>query len=401
MPISDSIGTGDQQGSRWTRGGLRSWRLRPMLLLFVAVSTGAVLVLGGASLVSSWQSAVADQRSEALASLSAKVSQLAFQIEAERDTIVWYISAGPGGRAGHLGGHNVPSAKQASDDLLLVVRQQEHYADSWVKSVTAGAAGVGSGYSRSVQAGAQAVVTELRALPSLRLDALTTHVPATVVIGEYDNLVQTLLALDDQVARSSTDPQVISTARSMVMIARQADELAVQRAIVMYGLNAHNLTPAMLRQLTASIAKQGADLTEFKDFATTRQVTEFNSLMAASLEDRALSDEQIFVSNTKRLASLPIVGADWWGTISSAIKATHRFEETLANSAAGRARILRNRAITSAVVIGGIILLVLVFSLFLTVLALRSMADRPRRLNSAKRWRQPRRGGLGADIAGA
>lgn len=402
MPTSDSTGTGDQQGSRSSRSRLLNWRLPPMLLLlFVAVPAGTTVALGGASLVSSWQSAVADQRSEALASLSAKVGQLAFQIEAERDTIVWYIAAGPGGRAGQLAGHPVASAKQASDNLLLVIRQQERYADSWVKPVEAGVGGVGSGYSRGVQAGAQAVAAGLRGLPSLRRQALATHVSATRVIQEYGALVLTLLSLDDQVAASSMDPQLTATARSMGTIARQEDEFAVQRAIVMYGLNAHNLNPAMLSQLTASMADQRADLTEFEDFATTSQVTMFNSLLAASLEDHALADEQDLVSNTNRLASLPIVGTDWWGSISSAINATHRFEENLANSAVDQAKVLRQRAIISAVVMGGIILLVLVFSLLLTVSAWQSMAGRPRRLKSTKRWRELRCGDLGPDVAGA
>jgi len=175
----------------------------------------------------------------------------------------------------------------------------------------------------------------------------------------------------------------------------------MQRAIVMYGLKAHNLNPAMLGQLTASMADQRADFAEFQYFATPSQVAMFNSLLAASRDDRAMSDEQDVLSNTKRLASLPFAAADWWRAMSTAVNATHRFEAALANSAVDRARVLRERAIISAVVIGGIILLVLVFSLLLTVFVWRSLADRPRGLNSAKRWRQRRRGGLRADVAGA
>ena len=401
MPISDPTGTDDQQGSRWSRSGPRNWRLPPMLLLFVAVPTAAVVALGGARVVSSWQSAVADQRFEALASLSAKAGQLAFRIEAERDTIVWYVAAGPDGRAGQLARHPDAVSKVASDGLLQVVRQQERYADSWVKPVEAGAAAIGTGYSRGVQGGAQAVVADLRSLPSLRRQVLSTHVPVTTVIAYYDSLVNTLLAFDDQVVPSTTDPQLTSTARSMATIARQEDELAMQRGIVMYGLSAHYLSPAMLGLLTASMADRRADLADFEDFATTSQITMFSGFLAASLEDRVMSDEQIVVSNTHRLASLPIVPTEWFGAISSAIAATHRFEETLANSDVERARVLRERAIISAIVIGGIILLVLACSLLLMAFVGRSMADRPRRLNPGKRWRQPRRGDLGADVAGA
>ena len=401
MPISDSTGTGDQQGSRSSRTRLRIWRLRPMLLLCVAVPTGTTVALGGASLVSSWQSAVADQRTEALASLSAKVGQLAFQIEAERDTSVWYIAAGPDGRAGQLARHPGAVPKLASDNLLQAVRLQERYADSWARPVAAGAAGVGSGYSGNVQAAAEAVVAASRDLPALRRQALATHVSATQVIGEYDALVNALLAFDDQVAPRSTDPQLTSAVQSMGAIALEEDELGVQRAIVMYGLSAHYLSPVMRGQFTASMADQRADLAEFRDFATPNQAAMLGNSLAASREDRALSDEQFVLSNMNRLAGLPIVNTDWWGAITSAINATHRVDETLANSAVDRARVLRERAIISAVVIGGIILLVVLFSLLLSVFFWRSTADRPLNLDSAKRWHQPRRGDLGADGAGA
>jgi hypothetical protein len=359
---------------------LRNWRLRPALLLFVVVPTGTAVGLGGASLVSSWQSAVADQRTEALASLCAKVGQLAFRIEAERDTIAWYIAA-----------------KRAPGELLQVIRRQERSADSWVESVRAGAVGVGPGYSLAIQDGAQAVLADLRSLPSLRKRALTTHMQAIDVIDEYNAVVNSLLALDDQVALSSTDPQLTSTARSMAPIARQEDELAMQRAIVVYGLEAHNLNPAMRGRLTVSVADERADLAEFRVFATPSQVAMFSSFLSASRDDRAMSDEQDVLSNTNRLASVPFAAANWWRAMSTAVNATHRFEETLANSAADRARVLRERAIISAVVIGGIIVLVLLFSLLLTVFLWRSITDRPPGF-IANWWRQRRRRGLRADV---
>jgi hypothetical protein len=400
MSIPDSTSSGDQQGSRSTRGRPRNWRPRPRLLLFVAIPVATAVALGGASVVSSWQSAVADQRSEVLASMSTKVCELAFRIEAERDTIVWYISASPGGRASQLSGHSDASAKGESDQMLQVIQLQVRYADPWVKTVAAGVAAVGSGYPRVVQLDARAVAAHLLTLPSLRRQALTTQVPALEVIAEYGDLLNLLLTLDDQVVLSSGDQQLTSTARTIGTISRYENEEAVQRAIVMYGLISHTLNSALLSLLTASMANQRAELTEFQNFATTSQAVMFSKLLDASLEDRAVSDEQDLIKNTNRLASLPIVGEEWWGAISDAINATHRFEEILANSAVDRARALRERAIISAIVIGGIILLVLLFSVFFTVFVWRSMAEPPRRLNSAKRWRQPR-GDLGADVAGA
>ncbi len=361
---------------------LRNWRVRSRLVLLIAIPTATAVALGGASIFSSWQSAVADQRTEVLASLSTKVCQLAYQVEAERDSIIWYISAGQQGRAGFLAGHQTQANKQASQDQLQLVDQQVTYTTPWVKTVEAGVAQIGGGYPAVVQLDAHAVVSQLETLPNLRTQSLNTQVAASNVIKEYGSLINTLLAFDDQVALSSSDPQLTSTARALATISRYENEDSVQRGIVMYGLTSGSLNQNLLDQLTASLANQQADFTEFQNFATTSQISVLNGLLAASLEDRVTSDEQDVTSNPTELASLPIVNTDWWGAMSDAIGATHNFEEFLANSAVGRAKELRKHAILSALVVGGVILLVLVLSLLFTVFVGRSMVRPLRRLRA-------------------
>lgn len=88
-------GADEQPGARTTGRLLRNWRVRSRLVLLIAIPTATAVALGGVSIVTSWRSAVADQRTQVLASVSTKITNLAFQIESERDAIVWYIAAGP------------------------------------------------------------------------------------------------------------------------------------------------------------------------------------------------------------------------------------------------------------------------------------------------------------------
>jgi signal transduction histidine kinase len=361
---------------------LRNWRVRSRLVLLIAIPTATAVALGGASIFSSWQSAVADQRTEVLASLSTNVTQLAYQIEAERDSIVWYIAAGEQGRAGYLAGHQSKANKAGSLNQLQLVNQQITYSTPWVKTVETGIAQIGSGYPSVVQLDAHAVTAQLETLANLRNQSLNHQVAASNVISEYGSLINTLLEFDDQVALSSSDPELTSTARALATISRYENEDSVQRGIVMYGLTSGSLNTNLLGQLTASLANQQADSTEFQGFATTSQVSVFNSLLAASLEDRVTSDEQDVTSNSTTLGSLPIVNTDWWGAMSDAISATHTFEEFLASSAVDRAKDLRQHAIVSALIVGGIILLVLVLSLLFTVFVGRSMVRPLRRLRA-------------------
>jgi outer membrane murein-binding lipoprotein Lpp len=352
--------------------------MRPRLLLFIAVPTVAAVALGGASIAGSWHSATADKRSETLASASSKVNQLAYEVEAERDSIVWYIAAGPGGRAGQTGGTATATQKAQSAGQLQIVQQQEHFADPWVKTVTASLAAFGSGYPRVVQTAAQAVTVQLRRLVILRHLALTTQVSAVAVLGDYDQLVSTLLDFDNQVALSTGDPQFTSAAQAMTTIARAESEDGVQRAIVMYGLTAGSLGPGMLDLYNASVADQSADISDFGHFATISEADMYGNAMAASLTDRVESDEQTFIHDANHPTAAGIAPEDWYGAMSSVISSTQKFDETLATSAVDRAKALHDRAITSALIVGGIILLVLLFSLGLGFFGGRFMPE-PRR----------------------
>lgn len=352
--------------------------MRPRLLLFIAIPTVAAVALGGASVVGSWHSAVADQRSETLASLSAKVNELAYQVEGERDAIVWYVAEGENGRTGQIGGHATQAEKRASAGQLQIVQQQERYADPWVKTVTTSLAGFGSGYPRAVQAVANAVTAKLRTLPNLRHLALDTNVPATDVLLDYGSLVSTLLAFDTQVVLSGDDPQFISAAQSTATMARYTYEESVQRAIVMFGLTSDSVSPGLLSLLNASTENQKADFSDFDNFATSTQTVMFDNALAQSLEDRFQTDEQAFVANVNRPANAGIAANDWYGAASDVILATQKFDRAMATSAVDRARTLHDRAILSASIVGGIILLVLLFSLGLAVFVGRSMPE-PRR----------------------
>ena len=241
-------------------------------MLLIAIPTATAVALGGTSIVSSWRSAVANQRSETLASMSTKVTQLAYHIEAERDAIVWYIAAGDLGRTALTIGHVKKGDKIAAEGQLQIVNQQFVYTNPDVTTVKDGMAEIGSGYPAAVQASAAGVASVLKGLAGLRNTALTTQVGASGVITEYDKVVSNLLAFDDQVGLSSSDPQLASTARAFTSISRIEDEDSIQRAIVMYGLVSGSLGSGLLNQLNGSVSEQSA---EFPRSPTSRRPARF------------------------------------------------------------------------------------------------------------------------------
>jgi hypothetical protein len=332
-------------------------------MVLIAIPTATAIALGGISVVSSWRGAAAYQRTENLAILATKVTQLTFDVEAERDAIVTYIALGNAGRAALIGGDKNPADLASAKTELQVAEQQISSTSRWMKIVNAGVAQIGSGYTAEVRAVTAAVSSKLAGLPGLRRIALTTQMQASNVIDEYDSVILTLLAFDDQVALSSIDPQLTSTARAMAQIARVEDADSVERAVIMYGLTARSLSANLFGALTASAAQKAADNNDFASFATTGQITVYQNDLAPSLEDRVISDVNQVIANRNSVSALPIVPADWYGAVSNVILGVHNFEEYLAASAVNRARELHKRAITSAIVVGSLILIVLLFPL--------------------------------------
>jgi len=363
-----------QTPGRW----LRNWRVRSRLVLLIAIPTATAVALGGVSIVGSWRSAVANQRTETLAGLSTKVTRLAFEIEAQRDAIVTYIAAGKGGRAGVSGKHQT----KASKNQLQVVNQQIAFTAPWVQVVKHGVAQIGSGYPVAVQAAAGAVLASLNTLPNLRNLALESQVAAGDVITDYGNLIETLLSFDDQVALSSGDAELSSTARALDAISRAENEDSVQRAIVMYALTNGAFTSGLLGQLNSSLADLKADLADFSNFATTAQQSDYGKALAQSLQDRVQGDESAIIEHSDKVSLAAIVPTDWYGAMTDQILNVHTFEELLANEAVARSKQLRQQAIFSAIAVGALILLVLVLSLLFTVFVGRSMVRPLRRLRA-------------------
>ncbi len=266
--------------------------------------------------------------------------------------------------------------------MLRLVQQQFTFTARSVTIAQAALREIGSGFPSSVQRTAHAVASRLAVLTSLRKLALTTEAAAAFVINDYGSLLGTLLAFDDQVSLSSSDPRLASTARALGTISRAENEDSVQRAIVMYALVSKSLSTILLSQLNASLANQQADINGFDLFATTSQDALLASAMAESLEDRVNSDLADVISHAGDVSQVPLVPQEWYGDMTNAISHVHAVEESLAGQAVARAQTLHQRAITAAIAVGGLILLILMLPLLFMILGGRSVAWPRRRLRA-------------------
>jgi signal transduction histidine kinase len=368
---------------------LRNWRVRSRLVLLIAIPTATAVALGSSSIVTSWQSAISYQRIAQLAYLSSKVTTLAYELEAERDNVVWYIAAGNGGRQGMLAGNMNSTNKASSYGLLSNVTQQIGYTAEWQRQVERSIRALGSGYPASVLEDGRAIVYQLaNTLPSVRHSALDTNLNALQVITQYSAIIDVMLDFEDQIALTSNDPQLTSTVSALNQVSRILEESSIQRGIILYGLQASQFPAAMLSALTGSQSNQTADEAEFNNFASVTQQNQFKSAqVTGSLGPRVSQYEESIVEYAAShphtsLAGLNIPPQEWWGAMSETMGRIRTFEQGLVSSAINRAKDLRKRAVLDAVIVGAAVLLVLILSLFFTVIVGRSMVRPLRRLRA-------------------
>src|SRR5215470_4812497 len=161
-------------GGRSHRRLLRNWRVRSRLVLLIAIPTATAVALGASSIVSSWKTAVDYQRVAQLASLSADVTRLAYDLEYERDNTVWYVAMKTA-RDGKL----LTTLSPAAQSQLKVVRQLHRFTDKAVNPVRQGAKAIGSDFPPGVALDARSVLAELDFIKSVRTAALSAQASAT------------------------------------------------------------------------------------------------------------------------------------------------------------------------------------------------------------------------------
>jgi signal transduction histidine kinase len=361
----------------WTsRRALKNWRVRSRLLLLISIPTLTAVVLGGIRIASSVQSAYASQRVETLASLGQEITVLAQALEDERDQTVFYIAmATDGGRADGLSG--IPSDRPKAALELSVVQRAFGSTDQSASRVRAVASQIDGSYSAQTQQAAATALTALDGLRFLRDSSIDTALPVLVVVQKYTQVIDDVLALDDQNGQGSSDPTLAQTGRVLELVTAMEEEASEQRAILAAALLQGKFGPGELAALDAAQSAQQSNQAAFDISASEGQRVQWNNSVDGSFVYLAQSEELQAISLANSGTSLrddPTTPVDWFGAMSNTIDdQMGSFEQQQAAAFASRAAALRDSAITSAVLYGVAVLLVLLLALMLITVVARSM----------------------------
>src|SRR5215472_5287229 len=365
-------------GGETSRMALKGWRARRGLLLLIAIPTAALVVLGGIRIGTSVQSALAYQRVLQLTTLSSDITALAQRLEDERDQTVYYIAlGGAGGRA----------APGAADSVAFtVVRSQQRQTDQAASVVKDQLAEIGGSFPAQTQQEATTALSELGLLDALRQAATNSSLPALVVVRKYSDLIDDLLVLEDATSQGASDATLAQGVRVLGLVSHMKEDASEQRAILAAALIQGSLSAEALDALTTAQSDQAANLAEFNLTATAPQRQLWNSsgtgpnaFLAPNEEQQAISLQ----STNGSLAGDQTNADDWYGAMTHIINFQMGAVDWFIDKATTeRASSLRNQAVTTAILTGAAILLVLGLALFFTVVVARSIVRPLRRLRA-------------------
>jgi signal transduction histidine kinase len=370
-----------------SRRALKNWRLRSRLVLLVTIPTVTAVAGGGVFIASSVQSALVDQRVLTLANLSGKITGLVQALQSEREDTVQYIVLGTdnGGR----GASTASTDPTPPGPELSLLGNDYAVTTGWADQVRSLADSVGGSYSQAAQLDAQAAITAIGNLPAIRAAATLTKLPALNVIDQYEQAIDTLLAVESQISVGSSDSTLGVSVSALSLISSMKEEVSEQQALLTSALasdliNLGQFGPTVQSAITDAQAQQQGDLSEFDTTATSDQRQLYNTAVSGSnaVEAEAQEQQAISLASSKsQIATDPTI-SDASSSLSYEVSGLRSVETQLANAVVSRAGSLRDSAITSAIIFSLAALLLLGIALVATTAVGRSMAGPLRRLRN-------------------
>ena len=213
--------------------------------------------------------------------------------------------------------------------------------------------------------------------------------PVLAVVTQYGQIIDALLALDDDIAQGVADPVLAQTVSMLGLVSEMKEEASQQRAILAAALAQGAFGPGELAALQSAVSAQQTNLQAFDDSASANQLELWNADVSASFGNQASADELMAISLATKaggsgsLSSDPTTADDWYSTMANTIEyQMGPVQQQLVASVASRAAALRRNAITTAAEVAVVVLLILMLGILFTIVVGRSMVRPLRKLRT-------------------
>ncbi|MFC5831732.1 nitrate- and nitrite sensing domain-containing protein [Nonomuraea insulae] len=338
--------------------------MRSRLIALIVVPTAVAVGLGGLSVVTSLSDANTYQTLREVAELSQQLGAVTQELSFERDETALYIAQGrPQNREAQLN-----TTYSGVNGLIDEAKKR--------------ALALGESHGEAVRP----VLRRLEEIPTLRDTAVNGKIQPLPMIRKYSEIIAALLQFHDQVGQVAVDDEVADSAGSMAAIARAKEQASKQRGILASSLNNKNFDSGELDALTDAKSREESEETLFRTLANLDQLELYrNTVVGRDIDQtdlfRLRAMAQASEGKELSIGARPERDVATWFEVSTGkVDALRNVEKALSSSVILRARGLEESANRSAMISGGLILLLLIVVISIISLIARSLIRPLRRL---------------------
>ncbi|MFJ4532861.1 sensor histidine kinase [Streptomyces nigrescens] len=376
-PGNDAADSGKPKASKGASGpgsriALRNWRISTRLVSLLALPVVAATTLGGMRIGTSLENIDQLDKMQLLTEMTRQATELADALQVERDK-----SAGPLAGSGNAKDDaNVVAPREATDRARLSFNQ----ATDDIRGQDATMTGV--------RATVLEITRQLNTLNEIRNGAYKDEDNSARTITSYNQLINSLLSLSQDMAQATSNPEMIRSTRALAAFSSAKEYASIQRALVSAGL-AHEGGP----QLSSNDRLAGRNAEDNEKAARDRfsQIYTSNGENSAGALTRGLDGNNDEIKAAVAFAHRAFASGsgirsqdyrylDWYDSDTVKVDEMSRIETTLLSEMEQKSRELRNEATQTAIISGALILLVLGVSLVGAFVVARSMVRSLRRL---------------------
>jgi signal transduction histidine kinase len=375
---------------------LRNWRVRWRVLALVIVPTIAAIVLGGIRVEAARSTAASFARINQVAVLGRNFTTLTESVEDERDLTAGLLASQQAGE------------KAEAATLLGKLHKQYGVTNTELaasKGLAEQVSTAGSGNPPATRADVSSALQGLQTvLPDLRQFVNSEIDPLAMTDAYTQQLVSPLLAVDNDIAAGSSNPQLAQLATLLGTAAQMEDDASQQRALLYAALLQDQFQPGLLSAVAtaqtnqasrlAALQAAGANVPAFTpasgstpaSFSSTlSQVQqEGNVVQGAAIDDaQRIELDATLAGQAGAAPNSGVANAtEWFGDMTTTLTDMRSFDAIELDAISSQASTLEQGALGSEHLTALIVLILLLIVLIITVIVARSMILPLRRLRT-------------------
>ncbi|HSV64683.1 MAG TPA: nitrate- and nitrite sensing domain-containing protein [Mycobacteriales bacterium] len=352
-------------------GPLARAKIRTKVALVLLLPVLAILGLAGVMAGSLARSASSAAAVERLARFGTVLSDLAHEVQRERDAAASWLGASVAATQPPATG-STPAGPPPTDLAAArsAVSQQASRTDQAIARLRTEESGLGE-LPAAVTAGLVQLADQLGRIPGIRQDVLQQRLGVTESQLRYTDVVDRLLTLGESVATGSLDGAVVQRVRALAAFSRMREYAAQELALVDGFLRQRAFGPGPYRSYLGALANQWAQYRQFVALATRDQREVAATTVSGPQVEQAIRLESAVArGDPSRLGVDP---TQWSTAMMAKLDQMGTAEGTLSRAVIELAGSVRDDAVRAAVVDSALVAAALLATLGVSVLIGRTI----------------------------